>query len=187
MIYLVRHGQTDWSVAKRHTGRTDVPLTDEGRRQAAALGRRIAAHEFALTLTSPLVRASETAALAGHAAAQPDPDLMELDYGAVEGLTTPEIQTDTPGWTVWSHAIPDGETLAAAAARVDRVIARANAVRGDVAIFAHGHILRILGARWIEQPPAAGARLALETASLSACGHEHGRQVLTLWNDTSHL
>lgn len=186
-VFLVRHGETEWSAAKRHTGRTDVPLTEAGRRHAQALAAGLAGRRLALVLTSPLARACETAALAGFPGAEPVDDLMEMDYGECEGLTTPQIRENRPGWTVWTHDCPGGETLDDVARRADRVIARVTQADGDVAIFAHGHLLRILAARWIEEPPELGGRLALSTASLSACGFEHERRVITLWNDTSHL
>lgn len=186
-ILLVRHGETEWSRTKRHTGRTDVPLTDEGRHQAAALGRRLAGRPLALMLTSPLARARATAEIAGFPDATVDEDLVEIDYGEYEGLTTAEIREQRPGWSVWTDDWPGGETLDDVAARADRVIERIARAEGDVAIFAHGHLLRILAARWIELGPQAGGRLALATAALSACGYEHERRVITLWNDTSHL
>jgi probable phosphoglycerate mutase len=183
-IVLVRHGQTEWSASGKHTSRTDLPLTDEGRRAARSLplgGRR-----FALVLASPRLRARETAALAG-LEPELDPDLVEFDYGDYEGRTTKEIRAARPGWSLWTDGAPGGETAEQVGARVDRVIARALAAGGDVALFAHGHVLRILAARWLDLPPQRGASLALDTASVSELGFERENRVIRLWNDTSHL
>ena len=182
-ILLIRHGETEWSKSGQHTGTTDIELTDAGRAAARALRERLAGREFALVLTSPLRRARETCALAGFGdRAEIDEDLRELDYGDYEGLTTPEIRETRPGWEVWKHGSPGGETVDQAGERVDRVIERALAADGDVALFAHGHLLRILGARWIEQPAAFGGRLGLSTAALSVLGFERERRVIALWN-----
>jgi broad specificity phosphatase PhoE len=187
VVMLVRHGETEWSRSGQHTSRTDLPLLDEGVRVAGALGRRLAGHSFALVLSSPMMRARETARLAGlDGALEITDDLHELGYGDYEGRTTPDIRRERPGWSIWADGAPGGEPLAAAAARADRVIARAEAAGGDVALFAHGHILRIVGARWIGLPPEAASRLALDTASLCILGHERERRVIRLWNDTSH-
>ena len=186
-VLLVRHGETEWSRSGRHTSRTDVALLEEGRREAEALARRLAGRSFALVLTSPMARALETARLAGLAAvAEVTDDLRELGYGSYEGRTTAEIRAERPGWDVWRDGSPDGEPLASAAARADRVIARAVGAGGDVALFAHGHILRILGARWLGLPPERGGSLALGTAALCDLGYERERRVIWLWNDTSH-
>jgi broad specificity phosphatase PhoE len=186
-VLLVRHGETEWSRSGQHTSRTDLPLLEEGRPGAEALGLRLAARSFALVLCSPMSRARETARLAGlDGAVEVADDLRELGYGSYEGLTTAEIRTERPGWDLWRDGSPGGEPLADAAARVDRVIARAEAAGGDVALFAHGHILRILGARWLGQPPEAAGSLALSTAALCDLGYERERRVLWLWNDTSH-
>ena len=161
-LWLVRHGETEWARLGRHTGRTDVPLTETGRDQALDLGRRLAGHPFELVLTSPLSRAADTAALAGFGGAvRPDPDLREWDYGALEGRLTADIRDDYPGWTIWRGPWPDGETIDAVATRADRVIGRARAATGDVLVFAHGHLLRVLAARWLGLPPTAGALFAL--------------------------
>ncbi len=184
-VVLVRHGETEWSRSGKHTGTTDVPLTDEGRDAARRLGGHLGGREFALVLTSPLERARDTAALAGFPDAERDADLRELEYGDYEGISTPEIRETRPGWDVWRDGSPNGESLAAAAARADRVIARAEAAGGDVALFAHGHFLRILAARWIELGPEGGGRLALATAALSVLGFERERRVLWQWNDQS--
>jgi broad specificity phosphatase PhoE len=184
-VLLIRHGETEWSRSGRHTSTTDVPLTDEGRRLATALRARLEGHAFALVLTSPMIRARDTAALAGlGGAAEVTEDLHEVAYGAYEGRTTPEIREERPGWELWTQGTPDGEPLAAAGARADRVIARALAAGGDVALVAHGHILRVLGARWIGLPATAGASLGLGTAALCDLGFERERRVIWRWNDT---
>ena len=188
MIVLVRHGPTEWSVVHRHTGNTDLPLTDDGRTAAASLRERLAGYDFATVLCSPLRRARETAELAGLGdRAELDDDLREYDYGAYEGLTTDEIRKSRPGWYLWQDGVPDGETPDDVGARADRVIARATDAGGDVALFAHGHVLRVLGARWIDLPAAYGGRLALGTAAVCELGRERDRHVIRLWNDTSHL
>ncbi len=187
-LWLLRHGETAWTVLGRHTGRTDLELTPLGRQQAALLGRRLGARPFALVLTSPLLRARETCRLAGHGdVALLEPDLQEWDYGAYEGRTTAEIRAERPGWTIWDGGVPGGETIDEVAARADRVIARAAAAGGDVALFAHGHLLRVLGARWIGLPGAAGGGLALDTASVSVLGPERERRVIRHWNEVRHL
>jgi broad specificity phosphatase PhoE len=182
MIVLARHGETEWSASGKHTSTTDLPLTERGRSAARSLGTRLAGREFSLVLASPLRRAFETARLAGFEP-ELDPDLTELAYGPYEGRTTDEIREERPGWTVWED--PGGETLEAAAARADRVIARALAAGGDVALFAHGHILRILGARWLELPPHHGAHFKLGTASLSELGFEREIRAFDYWNSAS--
>jgi probable phosphoglycerate mutase len=187
-IFLVRHGATEWSVSGQHTGRTDIPLTDEGRRQAERLGARLAREHFALVLVSPLSRARETARLAGFGdVAEVDPDLVEWDYGTYDSLTAAEIRQERPGWTPWHDGFPGGETLEEMAARADRVLARVRTVDGDVALFAHGHILRVIAARWLEQPPQEAARYYLSTASVSALGWERETSVIERWNEACHL
>lgn len=187
-LWLVRHGETEWTVTGQHTGRTDIPLTALGRRQAAALGRRLAGRTFALVLVSPLTRAMETCRIAGYAdVAKPTDDLLEWDYGAYEGRTTPEIRTQVPGWTIWTGNPPDGETLEQVARRASNVIAQAAAAGGDVALFAHGHMLRVLAACWLGLPPDAGRLLALGTASLSVLGYERETRVINTWNQDWHL
>jgi probable phosphoglycerate mutase len=181
-IVLVRHGATEWSQAGRHTGRTDIPLTDEGRRQARAVGQALARYLFARVFTSPLVRAAETCALAGYAAPEILPELQEWDYGDLEGVTTEEIRTAQPGWTVWSGAVPGGETPDQVGARADAVIARALAVDGDVALFAHAHLLRVVAARWLGLDPRAGRFFALDTATRSVLGWEREQRVVWAWN-----
>jgi probable phosphoglycerate mutase len=189
-IWLVRHGETEWARNGRHTGRTDIPLTETGREQASALARRLAGRPFALVLTSPLARAAETAQLAGFGdRATVDPDLREWDYGAFEGLTTPEIRASYPHWTIWTGPWVDGETADEVGARADRVIARCldPAVKGDALLFAHGHFLRVLAARWIGLPPTGGGKFALSTATLGLLGWDRANRVIELWNEGSHL
>jgi broad specificity phosphatase PhoE len=183
MIVLVRHGETEWSASGQHTSRSDIPLTDRGREAAMRLRERVAGREFALVLASPRRRARETAELAGFTP-EIDPDLAEVDYGDYEGRTTNEIRAERPGWSLWVDGTPGGETPAQAGARADRVLARALAADGDVLIFAHGHILRILAARWIGLPPEHGASFALDTASVSELGFERENRVIEHWNLT---
>ena len=187
-VVLVRHGETEWSASGKHTSYTDVPLTESGRRDAERIGARLAERSFTLVLSSPRGRARETAALAGFGdAVQVDEDLVEVDYGEYEGRTTPEIRTERPGWSVWANGSPGGETVDQVGDRADRVIARVLAVEGDVAVFAHGHLLRILAARWIELPAVCGGNLLLHTGSVSELGFERERRAIVLWNDTHHL
>ncbi|MEA2653134.1 MAG: hypothetical protein QOI37_361 [Chloroflexota bacterium] len=186
-LWLIRHGETEWARLGRHTGRTDVPLTETGRDQARALGRRLAGHRFDLVLTSPLSRASETAALAGFGAgAVVDPDLREWDYGIFEGRLTSEIRADVPGWSIWTGPWPEGETATQVGARADRVLERARAIDGDVLVFAHGHLLRVLAARWLGLPPTSGSLFSLSTATLSILGWERENAVIETWNEASH-
>ena len=183
-LWLMRHGETEWSRSGAHTGRTDIPLTDAGRRNAAAVGRYLAGRPFALVLVSPMQRARETCRLAGYENALIDPDLSEWNYGDYEGRTTQQIQAERPGWSLWTDGVPNGETVAQVGARAGRVIARALAVAGeaDVALFAHGHILRILTATWLGLPPEDGRLFALGTASISTLGYERETRVITRWN-----
>src|SRR5687767_12986527 len=166
-LVLARHGETAWSRSGQHTGRTDIELTELGRRQAGLLGQRLRGRRFALVLTSPLRRASATAGLAGFEVAEPSDDLMEWNYGAYDGLTTPQIREQAPGWTIWHHGAPGGETARQVARRVDRVIARVRAADGDALLFAHGHILRVLAARWLGRPVRDGRLFKLDPATLS--------------------
>jgi broad specificity phosphatase PhoE len=182
-IVLLRHAETEWSKAGKHTGRTDIPLTDAGREHARTAAERLAGRSFALVLSSPLVRARETAEIAGLHPEFED-DLMEWDYGAYEGRTTKDIRVDRPGWDLWSQGVPQGESPEDVAARADRVIARAAAADGDVCLVAHGHLLRVLGARWVEQPAAFGARLWLGTAAICVLGRQRGVRALLGWNYT---
>ena len=185
-VVLVRHGQTEWSLSGQHTGTTDMPLTDEGRRHAEGLGARLAAWSFARVLTSPLVRAFDTCRLAGLGDdAQPTDDLREWDYGAYEGRRTVDIREERAGWVLWRDGVPGGETAEQVGRRADRVIDVARSAGGDVALFAHGHVLRVIGARWIGLPPDHGALLALSTASISVLGWERETAVIERWNETA--
>ncbi|MEW5992405.1 MAG: histidine phosphatase family protein [Chloroflexota bacterium] len=187
-LWLVRHGETEWARLGRHTGRTDVPLTDVGRAQAAALAGRLAGLGFAAVLSSPLIRAVETARIAGfEGVVTSDPDLREWDYGEDEGRTAREMRAERPGWTIWRNGVRGGEPIEAVAARADRVIARARALEGDTLVFAHGHVGRIIAVRWIGLPPSAGARLALATATISILGWERETPVISRWNDGVNL
>jgi len=187
-LWLARHGETDWSRAGRHTGRTDIPLTTEGERQAMALGERLRGVDFARVLASPLERARRTAELAGFGAAMElDEDLMEVDYGEYEGRTTAEIHRMRPDWDLWRDGCPGGETIVQAAERAERVLARARTVDGPVLLVGHGHLTRTLASRALALAPAHGRHLALDPASLSIVGAEHAVPALWLWNDASHL
>ncbi len=206
-IWLIRHGETAWSLAGKHTSRTDLPLTPRGEQRAAEVGRLLGGRSFALVLASPMRRALDTCGLAGYRA-KVAPDLREWDYGAYEGRTTAGIQAENPGWTIWTTPPPGGETAAEVGARADRVIATALAAARDVALpgavasggdvasagdiasgrdvalFGHGHMLRVLAARWLGLEPAAGRLLALSTGSVSILGYEHVTHVLQQWNRT---
>jgi len=183
-LWVIRHGETEWSASGKHTSSTDLALTAEGERKAAAVGRLLAGKTFALVLASPLRRALETCRLAGYSP-EVAPDLREWSYGAYEGLTTAEIQVQNPGWTVWTGTPPGGESAEEVGARADRVIARATAAEGDVALFGHGHMLRVLAARWLGLEPTGGRLLALSTGSVSVLGYEHQTRVILGWNRTS--
>lgn len=180
---LVRHGETAWSLDGRHTGRTDLPLLPAGEAQARALRPTLAAFTFTAVLTSPLVRARETAALAGldHDVVV-DPDLAEWDYGAYEGMTTAQIREGRPGWDLFADGVPDGESADDVSARVDRVIARVRTAPGLVACVAHSHVLRVLGARWMGLHPTVGRNLVLDPAAFSELGWEREQPVLRSWN-----
>ena len=187
-IYLARHGETEWSVSGRHTGVTDIPLTDDGRRHAEALAPRLAGRGFAAVLTSPMQRARETCRLAGLGdRAVVRNELMEWNYGDYEGETTPDIRRTVPGWSVWTHGAPGGESPEEVGARCDALIAELVEAEGDVVCFAHGHILRVLGARWMGIPPGKGANLLLSTGTLSILGWERTNRAIRLWNDRSHM
>jgi broad specificity phosphatase PhoE len=182
-VVVVRHGETEWSASLRHTGRTDVPLTEAGRRAASALASVLAGQAFGLVLCSPLTRARETCELAGFGdRAVIDEDCREWAYGEYEGLTTAEIRTRRPDWWLWRDGCPGGENPAEVGARADRVLARVRAADGDVLVFAHGHILRVLTARWLRMEVANGARFALATASLGVLGWERETEVIARWN-----
>ncbi len=182
----MRHGETEWSRAHRHTGRTDLALTAAGEDQARALRDAVAAEEFALTLTSPLRRARRTAELAG-LSPQVEPDLVEWDYGELEGRTRADVEAERPGWALWRDGPPGGESLDEFARRVDRVLARVERQTAEddvVCLVAHGHVLRVLAARWLGLPPQGAELFRLGTAALSELGRDHGRPVIDLWNST---
>ena len=181
-MVLLRHGATEWSLSGQHTGRTDIPLLDLGREQARAAGELLRGMNFAQVLTSPLLRARETAALAGFDG-EIEPDLLEWDYGAYEGLTSEEIRDERPGWTLWTDGVVDGEGAADVGRRVDRVIERARSAQGDTLCVAHGHVLRVLAARWLGLPPVGGRLFALGTGTVSILGWERDAPVITLWNE----
>ncbi len=173
-IWIARHGETEWSLSGRHTGRTDLPLTAAGEEKARALRETLGGRSFALVLTSPLQRAAETCRLAGYGdVAEICDDLLEWDYGEHEGRRTAEIRVDVPGWSIWDGGAPGGETAEQVAARARRVIQRAEKAGGDVACFAHGHFLRVLIATWLGLPPREGRLFKLGSASVSVLGHEH--------------
>ena len=187
-LVLARHGETTWSRAGRHTGRTDIPLTEVGRQQARQLGAALAGRTFSRVVSSPLVRASETARLAGFGTGlEFDDDLQEWDYGVFEGRTRLEIAAEIPGWTVWSQPIAGGESLQALGVRADRIIGRLLPVGGDILLFSHGHFLRVLAARWIASPALLASRLELATATVSELGWEAERRVIEVWNAAGHL
>ncbi|MEU9363915.1 histidine phosphatase family protein [Streptomyces avermitilis] len=192
-ILLARHGQTEWSLLGKHTGRTDIPLLEEGRRGAKLLGERLHRAPFdglfdAEIRTSPLARARETCELAGFGDRATSWDtLMEWDYGAYEGMTPAEIQGVRPGWFIWRDGVPEGETLAQVSARADEVVAWARAEDRDVLVFAHGHILRSIGARWLGLPIDFAARIRLSPTSLSVLGWAYGEAAIESWNDLGHL
>ena len=189
-VHLVRHGETAWSLSGQATGRTNIPLTKRGERDARELGTLLRGKSFLQVLTSPLQRAQRTAVLAGFGErAQHDPDLMEWDYGAYEGRRTAEIQSERPGWNLFNDGCPDGETLQAVSARAERVIDRVRASRGDVLVFAHRDILRVLAARWVDLPAADARRLYLDTAAHSTLGYHHDldEPVICLWNQAARI
>jgi broad specificity phosphatase PhoE len=185
-IVLVRHGETEWSASGRHTSFTDVALTERGREEAHALASRLARWQFALVLSSPRQRARDTCSLAGLAdRSEITGDLAEWDYGEYEGRTTVQIRETVPGWTIFGNGAPGGETADQVAARADRLIARAVATGGPVAMFSHGHFLRVLGARWIDLDATSGRLLGLDVATVSVLGHERTQRVLRTWNSGS--
>ncbi|GHE94606.1 histidine phosphatase [Streptomyces longispororuber] len=192
-ILLARHGQTEWSLSGKHTGRTDIPLLEEGRRGAKLLGERLhrAPHDGLPEVevrTSPLSRARETCELAGFGDRAAEWDtLMEFHYGAYEGMTPADIQAVRPGWFIWRDGVPDGETLAEVSARADEVVAWAREADRDVLVFAHGHILRAIGARWLGEDIAFASRIRLNPTSLSVLGWAYGQPAIESWNDTGHL
>ncbi len=182
-VHLIRHGETEWSLNGRHTGVTDIPLTEHGRQQARLLRQELVTRNFELVLTSPLRRARETCELAGLAErAEIDPDLMEWNYGDYEGLTSEQIHASRPAWTIFNDGGPGGETPEQVGVRVDRVIARVRARRSDAALFAHGHVLRVLAARWLGLAPSAGAHFLLDTATLNIMSYYRGIPAVRRWN-----
>jgi probable phosphoglycerate mutase len=182
-LWLVRHGETEWSASGQHTGRTDLPLTATGEERARAVGSLLAGRRFSLVLTSPMRRAIDTCRLAGYAGqATVNADLVEWDYGPYEGRTTREIQSERPGWFLWRDGVPGGERIDQVAARAQAVIDRALSSSGDVLLFAHGHILRILSSCWLGLPPGEGRLFALATGALCTLGYEHDTRVITQWN-----
>ena len=181
-IWLVRHGETEWSRDGKHTSSTDLPLTAEGERVALTMRDRLAGVTFDLVLTSPMQRARETASLVGHGDAEVDPDLVEWGYGEYEGRTTAEIREDVPGWTIWSHPAPGGETPDQVSERLDRVVGRLRDVPDRALVFGHGHGLRALTARWLDLPVTDGRLFRLDTATLSRLGYERDNAVILAWN-----
>jgi broad specificity phosphatase PhoE len=181
-IWLVRHGETEWSRDGRHTGSTDIPLTPEGEAAARELAPRLAGEAFALVLTSPRERARRTAELAGFPDAEVDEDLVEWDYGDYEGITTEEIRETVPDWTVWTHPSPGGETAEEVSTRLDRVVARCREAPGQVLLVGHGHALRSLAARWLGLPVTDGRLLTLDTGTVSVLGHEREHATVIRWN-----
>lgn len=182
-IVVVRHGETEWSAASRHTGRTDIPLTPNGEERARALGPMLAARDYALVLCSPLLRARQTCELAGFGdVAELCPELHEWDYGEYEGLTTPQIRETNPGWNLWRDGCPGGEQPSQVGRRGDVVLERLRGAGGDTLAFAHGHILRVVTARWLGMDAAAGARFALRAGGVGNLGFERETEVLTGWN-----
>ncbi len=182
-LFLIRHGETEWAREGRHTSRTDLPLTDRGRSLATALRHRLSGLPFALVLTSPLQRARQTCELAGfREKAEIEPNLREFDYGDYEGLTSDQIRQKVPGWNVFTHPCPGGETLAQVSARADAVITRVRGASGDVLVFTHGHMGRTLAARWLAQPPEFAAALMLDTGTLNVLGTLHDVPAIQTWN-----
>jgi broad specificity phosphatase PhoE len=182
-IFVVRHGETEWSATGRHTSRTDLPLTEEGRERARALASELAGRSFSVVLTSPLRRARETCELAGFGdVAEVCEDLREWGYGDYEGLTTPEIRSQNPDWVLWRDGCPGGETPEQVGERAERALVRLRDAEGDSLAFAHGHILRVLTAQWLRMEVAAGARFALAAGGIGVLGYERETEVLRRWN-----
>jgi broad specificity phosphatase PhoE len=182
-VFAIRHGETAWSLSGQHTGTTDIPLTDNGRRLAEQIRPVLAKEAFTLVLVSPMQRARETCALAGLGdVAVTEPDLVEWNYGRYESLTPKQIHEGAPGWLIFRDGCPDGESPEQVGARVDRVIGRARAAEGDVALFAHGHVLRVLAARWIGLPASAGQHFLLDTGTLCVLGFYRDVPALRVWN-----
>ena len=188
-VYLARHGETAWTISKQHTGRTDIPLTERGEANARNLGERLEGKAFELVFVSPLERARRTCELAGFSArARPEPDLLEWDYGAYDGLTTSEIRAERPGWYLFRDGCLGGESVEAVGARANRVVARLKRARGRVILFGHGHFFRVLAARWLGLPAEDARLFWLGTAALSILGYEHSldEPAILLWNDDRH-
>ena len=186
-IVLVRHGETEWSASGQHTSRTDLPLVEAGRDQARALAPALRGRTFARVLSSPLKRARETCELIGFGnVVELRDELQEWDYGDYEGLTTPQIKDKRPDWDLWHDGCPGGESPHQVSARADRVLSSLEGVHGQVLLFAHGHFLRVLSARWLEMPVSAGARLMLSAGALCVLGHERETRALERWNETPH-
>lgn len=181
-LWLARHGATEWSLNGRHTGTSDLPLLPQGEAGARSLAPRLAGTEFALVLTSPMQRARRTAELAGFPDAEVDEDLVEWRYGDYEGITTAQIHEHDPGWSIWDGVTPGGETAEEVTVRLDRVVARVRAVDGHVLVFAHGHCLRALTARWLDLPVRDGRLFKLDTSTLSVLGYERAQPVVAAWN-----
>jgi broad specificity phosphatase PhoE len=189
-IYLARHGETEWSMTGQHTGRTDIPLTTRGERNALSLGERLKGTTFAKILTSPRSRARRTCELAGFGdQAEVDQDLQEWDYGRYEGRRTADIRKERPDWYLFRDGCPGGESVEAICGRADRVVAHLRAIDGNVLIFSHGHILRVLAARWLGLPAGDAQFFVLSTAALSILGYEHrlNEPAIRLWNDDRHV
>ena len=189
LVFLARHGETEWSVNGKHTGLTDIPLTERGERGAALLGNRFQGIHFSHVFTSPLIRAKNTARLAGFPDAEVEADLVEWDYGEVEGITTAEYRKSHADWNLFRDGSPGGESLAQISDRADRVIARLRKMEGTVLLFSHGHFSRVLAARWVGLDAKSAAVLFLTTAAVSILGYEHAveRPAIRLWNDSGHL
>jgi broad specificity phosphatase PhoE len=182
-IWLIRHGETPWSLSGQHTGKTEMELTPVGQAMAKAVGHALGGHKFAMVLTSPRIRARETCRLSGYGgSAIIEENLQEWDYGGYEGRKSVEIKAEIPGWSLWRDGVRDGESLASVGSRADQVIRRAMDCEGDVAMFAHGHILRVLGARWLGLPPDGGRYFALDAGTICVLGFEHQRPVISQWN-----
>jgi probable phosphoglycerate mutase len=186
-IVVVRHGETEWSLSGQHTSRTDLPLTDDGRKRAVALADLLSGYSFSLVLSSPLRRALDTCEIAGFGdVVQLDDDLREWDYGEYEGLTTPQIREKRPDWSLWRDGCPGGESPPEVGARADRALARLGSAEGDALAFAHGHILRVVTARWAEMDVSAGARFKFGAGAIGVLGHERETHAIERWNLTAN-
>ena len=184
-LYIIRHGETEWARQGKHTGLTDVPLNEQGRKHAILLGKRLEDLAFDHVLSSPLVRAFETCILCGFKA-EINPDLLEWDYGDYEGLTSQEIHKTHPHWNIFTHGAPHGESIEDVKKRACSLLKTLDSLHGTIALFSSGHFLRVLVSQWLDLPITVGQRLSLSTASLSILSYEHQEQILKLWNDTSH-